>query len=103
MLYGRSDEDALTPYQPFVEMLGARVPARRRLGGERYRLFEAVVAALAQLPGRCVLVCDDLQWADRPTLLLLRHLARAADARAAAVPRHLPRRRARPDAPLRRR
>jgi DNA-binding SARP family transcriptional activator len=78
VLYGRSDEDALTPYQPFVEMLGHAFP-RGDASGDRYRLFEAVVGALAQLPGPLVLVCDDLHWADRPTLQLLRHLARAAE------------------------
>ena len=46
---------------------------------ERYRLFEAVVGLLTELSRRApvLLVLDDLQWADRPTLLLLRHLARA--------------------------
>jgi DNA-binding SARP family transcriptional activator len=47
---------------------------------ERYRLFEAVVGLLTELSRSApvLLVLDDLQWADRPTLLLLRHLARAA-------------------------
>lgn len=47
---------------------------------ERYRLFEAVVGLLTELSRAApvLLVLDDLQWADRPTLLLLRHLARAA-------------------------
>jgi DNA-binding SARP family transcriptional activator len=96
VLYGRSDEDALAPYQPFVEMLAGidddglgrlirrAPPAPEPPSGlqdvERYRLFEAVVAALTRLArGRpLVLVCDDLHWADRPTLQLIRHLARAA-------------------------
>jgi DNA-binding SARP family transcriptional activator/tetratricopeptide (TPR) repeat protein len=45
---------------------------------ERYRLFEAVVGLLTELSRSApvLLVLDDLQWADRPTLLLLRHLAR---------------------------
>ncbi len=64
---------------------------RRRLPGlpppvtgepetERYRLFEAVVGLLAEIAGSTplLLVLDDLHWADRPSLLLLRHLARAA-------------------------
>jgi len=48
---------------------------------ERYRLFEAVVGLLARIAGRApvLLVLDDLHWADRPSLLLLRHLARAAE------------------------
>jgi DNA-binding SARP family transcriptional activator len=48
---------------------------------ERYRLFEAVVGLLGAISASMpvLLVLDDLQWADRPTLLLLRHLARAPD------------------------
>ena len=116
VLYGRSDEDALTPYQPFAEMIGhcfshgaveelagaleheleelgrlvprvrrwlpaGRLPRSGLPDVERYRLFEAVVATLSQLAcrGVPVLVFDDLHWADRPTLQLLRHLARASE------------------------
>jgi class 3 adenylate cyclase len=50
---------------------------------ERYRLFDAVAAwlgaASAQEP--VVLLLDDLQWAAKPTLLLLRHVVRAPAAR----------------------
>lgn len=50
---------------------------------ERYRLFEAVVALLAAAAEvePVLLVLDDLQWATKPTLLLLRHLVRAAEPR----------------------
>ncbi|HEX4010928.1 MAG TPA: AAA family ATPase [Solirubrobacteraceae bacterium] len=46
---------------------------------DRYRLFEAVAGLLAELSAAVpvLIVLDDLQWADRPTLLLLRHLARS--------------------------
>ena len=46
---------------------------------EQLRMFEAVVALLATVSSRArlLLVLDDLHWADRPSLLLLRHLARA--------------------------
>lgn len=46
---------------------------------ERLRLFEAVTATLAGYAagGRLVLVIDDLQWADQPTLRLIRYLLRA--------------------------
>ena len=49
--------------------------------GERYRLFEAVVGLLSAVSVRSpiLLLLDDLHWADRPSLLLLRHLARAAE------------------------
>jgi DNA-binding SARP family transcriptional activator len=109
VLYGRADEEALLPHQPFVEALshllahgGADLvgDAERALLGRllpdlappvdapaaptiddetlRYRLFEAVVALLDRAGRRCplLLVLDDLHWADKPTLLLLRHLLR---------------------------
>jgi class 3 adenylate cyclase len=45
---------------------------------ERHRLFESVCALLVRAAAETplVLVLDDLHWADRPTLLLLRHLLR---------------------------
>ena len=46
---------------------------------ERYRLFDAVAAwlAAASTEEPVLLVLDDLQWAAKPTLLLLRHVVRA--------------------------
>ena len=46
---------------------------------ERYRLFDAVGAWLAAASNEepMVLVLDDLQWAAKPTLLLLRHVLRS--------------------------
>lgn len=114
VLAGRSPEETLVPFQPFLEALGhyvtnapleelraaahghgaelvRLVPAlRRRLPElpatengdsetERYRLFEAVAGLLGELAARrpVLIVLDDVHWADRPTLMLLRHLARA--------------------------
>src|SRR5947209_13099372 len=114
VLAGRAPEEALVPYQPFIEALrhyfsaapleevrvsvreygpelAQLVPELRRrvpdlpwpIGGdpesERYRLFEAVVGLLTTISTRnpTLLALDDLHWAGRPTLLLLRHLARA--------------------------
>jgi DNA-binding SARP family transcriptional activator/tetratricopeptide (TPR) repeat protein len=46
---------------------------------DRYRLFEAVAGLLSAISAAApvLIVVDDLHWADRPTLLLLRHLARS--------------------------
>src|SRR5204862_338632 len=110
VLYGRADEDALLPHQPFVEALRPLLAADRdslsdeqcellsRLSPDlrpvqaveddgrdpetlRYRLFQAVVDVLARVSRRApvLLLLDDLHWADRPTLLLLRHLMRAPE------------------------
>ena len=116
VLYGRSDEEALAPYQPFVDVISHLVitgqvdrlgdelgfeleelgrfvpelrrhvpPAREAVGSvpetDRYRLFEAMITLLGRVAGErtLVLIFDDLHWADRPTLLLLRHLVRASE------------------------
>jgi DNA-binding SARP family transcriptional activator/tetratricopeptide (TPR) repeat protein len=49
---------------------------------DRYRLFEAVAALLGEISAvsPLLVVLDDLHWSDRPTQLLLRHLARAPQA-----------------------
>jgi class 3 adenylate cyclase len=114
VLFGRCDEDAAVPYQPFAEALrgyagavglravteeaDASLPALSRLvpglfdlqssagpretadaETERFLLFESVVAWLTAVASdtAVVLVLDDLHWAGKPTLLLLRHLLRA--------------------------
>lgn len=118
VLHGRSYEDTLAPYQPFVEALRQYVAAcpvdelRLQMGtrrhvlarlvpelgavedatrsgggdvasegaGDRYTLFEAVGSLLcdAARTHPAILVLDDLHWADEASLLLLRHVARAA-------------------------
>jgi DNA-binding NarL/FixJ family response regulator len=55
---------------------------------ERHRLHSVVADLLASVSQRAplVLIIEDVHWADTPTLLLLRHLARAStDARALVV------------------
>lgn len=53
-------------------------PTRADPDTERYALFDAVVALLelASTGAPVVVVLDDLHWAAKPTLLLLRHLLR---------------------------
>jgi tetratricopeptide (TPR) repeat protein len=52
--------------------------------GERYRLFEATAVLLRTAAARrpTVLVIDDMHWADKPTVLLLKHVLRALSASA---------------------
>ncbi len=48
--------------------------------GERHALFEAVASLLGEVARShpAILVLDDLHWADEASLLLVRHIARAA-------------------------
>jgi class 3 adenylate cyclase len=48
---------------------------------ERYRLFDAVAAWLSAVSAEApvLLVIDDIHWAAKPTLLLLRHVLRSAE------------------------
>jgi tetratricopeptide (TPR) repeat protein len=47
--------------------------------GQRYRLFEACAQLLVAIArsGPVLVIVDDIQWADRGSLLMLRHLVRA--------------------------
>jgi class 3 adenylate cyclase len=62
---------------PELDALGQ--PLRADPETERYTLFEAVAALIetATRAQRALLVLDDLHWAARPTLLMLRHLLRS--------------------------
>lgn len=116
VIYGRSDQEPLVPYRPFIEALRFYVesqepdalrrnlgptgsdlvrlvpqlaerlpslgePVSARPGTERYRLYEGVndLLSSASREAPIVMLLDDLQWADRATLMLLRHLVRAPD------------------------
>jgi len=54
------------------------VAAQADADTERYRLFDAVVTLLAEASRihPIILILDDLQWADKQTFLLLKHIAR---------------------------
>lgn len=56
-------------------------PAHADPDTERYALFDAAVALLekASASAPVLLILDDLHWAAKPTLLLLRHLLRFGD------------------------
>ena len=92
--FAAATPDALLPaareYGPelarLIPELRRRVPELEHPGPtepeiDRYRLFEAVVGLLKGIAEQApiLLVLDDLHWADQPTLLLLRHLARARE------------------------
>ena len=70
----------------------------------RFRLFDSFADFLAGASSArpLVIVLDDLHWADEPSLLLLRFVARRLAGTEPAADRHLPRRRARPPSPARR-
>ena len=60
---------------------GLPEPLRSDPETERYRLFDALVAWLADVCAEApvLLVLDDLHWAAKPTLLLLRHVLRSPE------------------------
>lgn len=55
---------------------GLAEPLRSDPETERYRLFDAVAAWLGVQDQPVLLVLGDLQWAAKPTLLLVRHVLR---------------------------
>ena len=69
VLYGACEEQALVPYEPFAEAVGADASERPEIEARLARSAEA---------GPVVLVLDDLHLADRNTLGLLARVARGA-------------------------
>ncbi len=82
-LRGLRGMEALLPLVPGLSDLlpDLATPTRADPDTERYALFDAVVAllGLAATSVPVVLILDDLHWAAKPTLLLLRHLLRFGD------------------------
>jgi len=75
--------DAASDLAKLVSEIRARVPnlppaAHQEPEAERYRLLEAVTSFLvnASKATPLLLVLDDIHWADKPSLVLLQHLAR---------------------------
>ena len=60
---------------------GLPEPLRSDPETERYRLFDALAGWLAEVSAEApvLLVLDDLHWAAKPTLLLLRHVLRSPE------------------------
>lgn len=82
-LRGLRGVEALLPLVPgLTDVLpDLSTPPRADPDTERYALFDAVVAllGLASASAPVILILDDLHWAAKPTLLLLRHLLRFGD------------------------
>ncbi|KLO28530.1 hypothetical protein ABW16_12645 [Mycolicibacter heraklionensis] len=82
-LRGLRGVEALLPLVPGLTdaLPDLSAPPRADPDTERYALFDAVVALLELASARApvVLILDDLHWAAKPTLLLLRHLLRFGD------------------------
>src|SRR6202012_5666662 len=82
-LRGLRGVEALLPLVPGLSdvLADLATPTRADPDTERYALFNAVVAVLelASTSASIVLILDDLHWAAKPTLLLLRHLLRFGD------------------------
>jgi predicted ATPase len=81
-LSDESIEEALGELARLMPTARLRATPRDPLGDpevQRFRLFQAVALVLEHAAGDrpLLLVLDDLQWADRPTRQLLRHLLRA--------------------------
>jgi class 3 adenylate cyclase len=60
---------------------GLPEPLRSDAETERYRLFDALAGWLSDVSAEApvLLVLDDLHWAAKPTLLLLRHILRSSE------------------------
>ncbi len=82
-LRGLRGVEALLPLAPGLTDVVPDLapPAHADPDTERYALFDAVVALLeiASKGAPVLLILDDLHWAAKPTLLLLRHLLRFGD------------------------
>ncbi len=79
---GRHPEELIRLVPDIADRAGGlRVPESRGAGMDQHRLLEALRSWLtAAGEGRpVVLVLDDVQWADRSTIAVLRHIARSPE------------------------
>ena len=74
----RRSGGAATELSLLLPEIGAARDRGRHDGEDRFKLFDAAAGRLraASVGDGLVVVLDDLQWADRPSLALLRHLSR---------------------------
>ena len=78
-LAGLAEEIARLCPEPAHRVGASAAPLQAAAEAERFRLFESLDAWIRRIAERrpVLLVLDDLQWADQPSLFLLQHLMRA--------------------------
>ena len=78
-LAGLAEEIARLCPEPARRVGASAAPLQAAAEAERFRLFESLDAWIRRIAERrpVLLVLDDLQWADQPSLFLLQHLMRA--------------------------
>jgi transcriptional regulator with XRE-family HTH domain len=78
-LAGLAEEIARLCPEPAHRVGASAAPPQAAAEAERFRLFESLDAWIRRIADRhpVLLVLDDLQWADQPSLFLLQHLMRA--------------------------
>jgi transcriptional regulator with XRE-family HTH domain/tetratricopeptide (TPR) repeat protein len=78
-LAGLAEEIARLCPEPAHRAGASTAPPPAGAEAERFRLFESLDTWIRRIAARhpVLLVLDDLQWADQPSLLLLQHLMRA--------------------------
>jgi transcriptional regulator with XRE-family HTH domain len=78
-LAGLAEEIARLCPEPAHRIGASAAPPQAAAEAERFRLFESLDSWIRRIADRhpVLLVLDDLQWADQPSLFLLQHLMRA--------------------------
>ena len=78
-LAGLAEEIARLCPEPAHRIGASAAPPQAAAEAERFRLFESLDTWIRRIAARhpVLLVLDDLQWADQPSLFLLQHLMRA--------------------------
>jgi transcriptional regulator with XRE-family HTH domain len=78
-LAGVAEEIGRLCPEPAHRIGASAAPPQAAPEAERFRLFESIDTWIRRIAARhpVLLVLDDLQWADEPSLLLLQHLMRA--------------------------
>ncbi|MGX9889494.1 ATP-binding protein [Streptomyces sp. NPDC002276] len=80
ILLGQCDDLAtrrpLGPFRDLIGSVGAELARAVMEGGDRHRVYEALLGELSGVPHPAVLVVEDVHWADEASLDALRFLVR---------------------------